>query len=95
MALLDSDGISVGKDEAQSPRNLSSAASDSSQRAELFCVCIGVNAIVPTHSRRLPDGLAGSSYGKREDAAIGGYWTPWMTSWLWVENDPAIGAAPI
>lgn len=23
---------------------------------------------------------------KREDAAIGWYWTPWMTSWLWVEN---------
>ena len=22
---------------------------------------------------------------KREDAAMGWYWTPWMTSWLWVE----------
>ena len=27
---------------------------------------------------------------KREDAAMGGYWTPWMTSWLWVER----GAGP-
>ena len=27
---------------------------------------------------------------KREDAAIGWYWTPWMTSWLWVES----GAGP-
>jgi hypothetical protein len=27
---------------------------------------------------------------KREDAAIGGYLAPWITSWLWVER----GAGP-
>lgn len=34
---------------------------------------------------QLLDGLAGSPF-KREDAAMGWYWTPWMTSWLWVET---------
>jgi hypothetical protein len=53
-------------------------------------VFIGVNAISPTRSRRLLDGLAGSSDLKREDAAIDWYLAPWMTSWLWVE----IGAGP-
>ena len=85
-----SDGISVGHGKAQSPRVISSAASESSQRAEVYFVFIGVNAILPTRSRRLLDGLAGSSYWKREDSAIDGYLAPWMTSWFWVEN----GAGP-
>ena len=85
-----SDGISVEHGEAHSPRIISSAASESSQRAEVYFVFIGVNAILPLRSRRLLDGLAGSSYLKREDAAIGWYLAPWMTSWLWVE----IGAGP-
>src|SRR5947209_3226333 len=46
-----SDRISLGHGEAQSPRVISSAASESSQRAEVYFVFIGVNAIVPTRSR--------------------------------------------
>ena len=81
-----SDGISFGHGEAQSPRIISSAASESIQRAWMYFVFIGVNAIVPMRSRRFLDGLAGSSDWKREDAAIGWYLAPWMTSWLWVES---------
>ena len=81
-----SDGISLGHGEAQSPRIISSAASESSQRAEVYFVFIGVYAIVPTRLRRLLDGLAGSSYWQREDAAIDWYLAPWMTSWLWVKK---------
>ena len=80
-----------GPGEAQSPRIISLAASESSQRAEVYFVCIGVNAIVPTRSRRFLDGLAGSSNWKREDAAIAGYLAPWMTSGLWVERGLARG----
>jgi hypothetical protein len=90
-AMLYPDGISFGSDEAQSPRIISSAASEPSQRAGVYFVFIGVNAIVPTRSRRLLDGLAGSSYLKREDAAIGWYLAPWMTSWLWVKK----GCGPV
>ena len=54
----------------------------------MYFVFIGVNAILPTRSRRFLDGLAGSSYLRREDAAIVWYLAPWITSWLWVENDP-------
>ena len=75
-----SDGISLGHDEAQSPQIISLAASESSQRAEVYFVFIGVNAIVLTRSRRFLDGLAGSSYLKREDAAIDWYLASWMTS---------------
>jgi hypothetical protein len=80
MALLSSDGVSVETYEAQSPRIISLAASESSQRAEVYFVFIGVNAILPTHARRRLDGLAGSSNLKREDAAIVWYLAPWMTS---------------
>jgi hypothetical protein len=47
--------------EAQSPRIVSSAASESSQRSGVWFVFIGVNAILPTQSRRALDGLAGPS----------------------------------
>ena len=90
LAMLYPDGVSFGSGEAQSPRIVSLAASESSQRAEVYFVFIGVNAILPTRSRRLLDGLAGSSHLQREDAAIDWYLAPWMTSWLWVEN----GAGP-
>lgn len=50
-----------GNGEAQSPRIVSSAASESSQRAGVYFVFIGVNAIFPARSRRALDGLAGSS----------------------------------
>jgi hypothetical protein len=56
----------------------------------VYFIFIGVNAIVPTRSRRFLDGLAGSSDLKREDAAIDWYLAPWMTSWLWFES----GAGP-
>ena len=68
-----------------------------------FLGCIGIKSarvgISCIHRRKchLAGAYAPSSWMvwqdlrmKREDAAMGWYWAPWMTSWLWVER----GAGP-
>ena len=74
---------------AESPDHFLGCIGIKSARVGVFCI----------HRRKchLADAFAPSSWMvwqdlrmKREDAAMGWYWTPWMTSWLWVER----GAGP-
>ena len=75
---------------AESPDHFLGCIGIKSPRVGVFCI----------HRRKchLAGAFAPSSWMvwqdlrmKREDAAIGWYWTPWMTSWLWLKGVRARG----
>ena len=74
---------------AESPDHFLGCIGMKSTRVGVFCIhrrkCHLAGAFAPS-SWMVWQGLR----MKREDAAIGWYWTPWITSWLWVEG----GAGP-